>query len=144
MNILRRLALAVALMVAAISPLRADPQAIQMLNAMRAQQGVAPLSYAPRLEAAARAHALDMARHGYFSHTGRDGSGVGDRVRAQGYRWCYVAENLAKGQGDLTQVMRGWAQSAPHYRNMMSRNATGFGLFQGPDRSWAMVLAAPG
>ena len=143
MNILRRLALAVALMIAAISPLRADPQAIQMLNAMRAQQGVAPLSYAPRLEAAARAHALDMARHGYFSHTGRDGSGVGDRVRAQGYRWCYVAENLAKGQGDLTQVMRGWAQSAPHYRNMMSRNATGFGLFQGPDRNWAMVLAAP-
>ncbi|WP_340289013.1 CAP domain-containing protein [Sulfitobacter pontiacus] len=143
MNILRRLALAVALMIAAISPLRADPQAVQMLNAMRAQQGVAPLSYAPRLEAAARAHALDMARHGYFSHTGRDGSGVGDRVRAQGYRWCYVAENLAKGQGDLTQVMRGWAQSAPHYRNMMSRNATGFGLFQGPDRNWAMVLAAP-
>ena len=144
MNILRRLALAVALMIAAISPLRADPQAVQMLNAMRAQQGVAPLSYAPRLEAAARAHALDMARHGYFSHTGRDGSGVGDRVRAQGYRWCYVAENLAKGQGDLTQVMRGWAQSAPHYRNMMSRNAPGFGLFQGPDRIWAMVLAAPG
>ena len=143
MNILRRLALAVALMIAAISPLRADPQAVQMLNAMRAQQGVAPLSYAPRLEAAARAHAMDMARHGYFSHTGRDGSGVGDRVRAQGYRWCYVAENLAKGQGDLTQVMRGWAQSAPHYRNMMSRNATGFGLFQGPDRNWAMVLAAP-
>jgi len=143
MNILRRLALAVALLIAAISPLRADPQAVQMLNAMRAQQGVAPLSYAPRLEAAARAHALDMARHGYFSHTGRDGSGVGDRVRAQGYRWCYVAENLAKGQGDLTQVMRGWAQSAPHYRNMMSRNATGFGLFQGPDRNWAMVLAAP-
>ena len=142
MNILRRLALAVALMIAAISPLRADPQAVQMLNAMRAQQGVAPLSYAPRLEAAARAHALDMARHGYFSHTGRDGSGVCDRVRAQGYRWCYVAENLAKGQGDLTQVMRGWAQSAPHYRNMMSRNATGFGLFQGPDRIWAMVLAA--
>jgi uncharacterized protein YkwD len=143
MNILRKLALAVALMIAAISPLRADPQAVQMLNAMRAQQGVAPLSYAPRLEAAARAHALDMARHGYFSHTGRDGFGVGDRVRAQGYRWCYVAENLAKGQGDLTQVMRGWAQSAPHYRNMMSRNATGFGLFQGPDRIWAMVLAAP-
>ena len=112
MNILQRLALAVALLIAAISPLRAEPQAVQMLNAMRAQQGVAPLSYAPRLEAAARAHALDMARHGYFSHTGRDGSGVGDRVRAQGYRWCYVAENLAKGQGDLTQVMRGWAQSA--------------------------------
>lgn len=143
MNILRRLALAVALLIAAISPLRAEPQAVQMLNAMRAQQGVAPLSYAPRLEAAARAHALDMARHGYFAHTGRDGSGAGDRVRAQGYRWCYVAENLAKGQGDLTQVMRGWAQSAPHYRNMMSRNATGFGLFQGPDRIWAMVLAAP-
>ena len=143
MNILRKLALAVALMIAATSPLRADPQAVQMLNAMRAQQGVAPLSYAPRLEAAARAHALDMARNGYFAHTGRDGSGVGDRVRAQGYRWCYVAENLAKGQGDLTQVMRGWAQSAPHYRNMMSRNATGFGLFQGPDRIWAMVLAAP-
>ena len=40
MNILRRLALAVALLIAAILPLRADPQAVQMLNAMRAQHVV--------------------------------------------------------------------------------------------------------
>ena len=142
-RIARQLGMAIVMIVAAICSAAADPLSVKMLNAMRAREGVAPLAYSFSLEAAARAHALDMARHGYFAHSGLDGSGVGDRARAQGYHWCYVAENLAKGQRELAQVMQGWAQSPPHFRNMMNSNARAFGLFQGPDRIWAMVLAAP-
>jgi len=142
-RIARPLGIAIGVIVAAICSAAADPLSVQTLNAMRAREGVAQLIYSSRLEAAARAHVLDMAPHGYFAHSGLDGSSVGDRVRAQGYQWCYVAENLAKGQRELAQVMQGWAQSPPHFRNMMNRKARAFGLYQSPDRIWAMVLAAP-
>lgn len=121
----------------------ANPTATKSLNDLRAAQGVAGVVYSPKLEAAAKAHAQDMAKHGYFAHEGRNGSSVGDRVKKQRYRWCFVAENLAKGPRDLNQVMQGWAKSPGHYSNMINKNAKEFGLYQGPDRIWAMVLAAP-
>tara|TARA_R110000796_G_scaffold48598_2_gene116394 strand:+ start:1366 stop:1791 length:426 start_codon:yes stop_codon:yes gene_type:complete len=121
----------------------ADTQATQLVNSIRAANGRAGLVYSPKLEAAARVHALDMAKHGYFAHEGRNGKTVGDRVRNQGYEWCFVAENLAKGQRDLNQVMQGWAASPGHYKNLISNKAAAFGLAQGPGRIWAMVLAAP-
>ncbi|WP_439149838.1 CAP domain-containing protein [Sulfitobacter sp.] len=124
-------------------PVLANPAAIKALNDLRASKGVAPVVYSTKLEAAAQAHVLDMAKHGYFAHEGRNGSSVGDRVRKQRYKWCFVAENLAKGQRDLNQVMQGWANSPGHYANMINKNAREFGLVQGPDRIWAMVLAAP-
>lgn len=124
-------------------PLLANSAATEKLNALRTSKGLARLEYSEPLEAAAKAHALDMAQHDYFAHEGRNGSSVGDRVRKQGYRWCYVAENLTKGQRSLDQVMKGWENSPGHYKNMVSSQAAEFGLFEGPDRIWAMVLAAP-
>ena len=138
-----RITLCLILMACTAQTALANPAATEMLNRLRASQGLPPVAYAPRLESAAKAHALDMAKHGYFAHEGRNGSSVGDRVRQQGYKWCFVAENLAKGQRDLQQVMQGWAKSPGHYANMVNRNASAFGVFEGPDRIWAMVLAAP-
>ena len=45
----------------------ADTQATQLVNSIRAANGRAGLVYSPKLEAAARVHALDMAKHGYFA-----------------------------------------------------------------------------
>ncbi len=121
----------------------ADPEATRIVNEIRAAKGREGLVYSSRLEAAARVHALDMAKHGYFAHEGRNGETVGDRVRNQGYEWCFVAENIAKGQRDLNQVMQGWAASPGHYKNLTSGKAVAFGLARGPGRIWAMVLGAP-
>ena len=59
--------------------------------------GRAALVYDMRLEAAARAHGQDMAARGFFSHTGSDGSDIGDRLRRAGYAFCFGAENIAAG-----------------------------------------------
>jgi len=45
------------------------------------------LAWEGRLTAAAYAHSLDMATYDYFSHTGRDGRSVAERVSATGYVW---------------------------------------------------------
>ena len=122
----------------------ADPAATQALNDYRAGSGLPPISYSSTLEKAATGHALDMARKGFFDHAGSDGSSVGQRVERVGYGWCFVAENIAKGQGSLSQVMADWAASPGHRRNMLDQRAQEFALVEGPDRVWVMVLAAPG
>lgn len=121
----------------------ANPTATSIINDYRDDKRRTPLTYSATLEQVAKNHANDMATKGYFSHTGANGSSVGDRVRVQNYQWCFVAENIAKGQKDLAQVMAGWKSSKGHYKNMMHKKAREFGLARGAGNTWVMVLAAP-
>ncbi|HKL56277.1 MAG: CAP domain-containing protein [Roseovarius sp.] len=114
------------------------------LNTVRAQAGVGAVTPSAKLRKAAAAHARDLAASGAFSHQGSDGSQVGVRVRRTGYRYCFVAENLAKGQGSLEAVLKGWMGSKGHRRNMLSREAEEFALVRGPGNLWVMVLGRAG
>ena len=122
----------------------ANPQTLDALNTYRTDNGRAPVVYSHELERVARAHGMDMESKGFFSHTGSNGSGLGDRLRAGGYSYCFAAENIAKGQTSLGAVMNSWAKSKGHRKNMLHRKATAFGLFRAPDNIWVMVLATPG
>ncbi len=133
-----------AVVVAAAGIAQADTEATQALNELRAQNGRDAVSYSIVLEQAARGHARDMARNGIFSHTGSDGSDVAQRVSETGYGWCVVAENIAKGQRDLDEVMQAWADSPGHRQNMLSPDVTEFALVDETGFIWVMVLAAPG
>lgn len=119
-------------------------QVRQMLNGMRAEQGLGPVTPSPRLEAAAMAHATDMAENGFFRHTGSDGSSVGQRAKKEGYGWCLIAENIAKGQGSLTEVMGAWANSPPHRKNMLQARVTDYGLVRAEGDIWVLVLGREG
>jgi uncharacterized protein YkwD len=79
-----------------------------------------PLSLAPALARAARAHSQDMARHDFFSHTGSDGSTPGERVTRAGYRWKLVGENIASGVRTPREVVAGWLASPHHCANIMT------------------------
>ncbi|MFD0857779.1 CAP domain-containing protein [Roseovarius aquimarinus] len=111
---------------------------------IRSRHGLAPLDVSPRLVQAAAAHARDMQANGFFSHTGSNGSGIGDRARAAGYGFCFIAENIAKGQGSLAQVMEGWMGSTGHRRNILSEGAREFALVEEAGNIWVMVLGRPG
>ena len=125
------------------SPAFSDPAATLIINEIRKEKRRKVIRYSPQLEAVAAAHANDMASQGYFSHTGANGSSIGDRTTGQGYKWCFVAENIARGQQSLEEVMAGWKASKGHYKNMTHKKAGEFGLARGPDNYWVMVLAAP-
>jgi len=119
----------------------ADKAATQALNQIRADNGVRKVSYSATLEKAAQAHLEDMIRNNFRAHTGSNGSTVGKRVKRAGYRFCFVAENIAWGQRDLQSVMRGWVESPGHYRNLIHRKAREFALVRGGKNIWVMVLA---
>jgi uncharacterized protein YkwD len=98
-----------------------------LLNGERADHGLAPLAPNRRLAAAATAYAQDLVAGSYFSHTGRDGSGVVDRVERTGYLppgvdWM-LGENLAWGTGALAtpaSIMRAWMDSPGHRENILN------------------------
>jgi len=111
------------------------------LNQERAGAGLAPVSLNDRLKAAAEAHAFDMVRMGFFDHASPNGASVGDRVASQGYNWCHVAENIAKGQPTEIAVLRSWMDSPGHRRNNLAPRATEYGLGHAGD-VWVLVMAA--
>lgn len=120
------------------------PAAKPIMNALRAQNGLSPVTLDKTLTKAATSHARDMQKNGFFSHTGSDGSSVGDRARKVRYGFCFIAENIAKGQGSLQQVMDGWMNSPGHRRNILSDQAREFALVRGAGNHWVMVLGRPG
>jgi uncharacterized protein YkwD len=120
----------------------ADRAALAVINAERAAQGRAALSYDSRLEAAARTHAQDMSANGFMSHIGSDGSDLAKRLRRAGYKYCYGAENVAFGQQSLAVVMTAWMNSAKHRQNILNRKAKSVGLARATGDRWVMVLGA--
>ncbi|MCL3836451.1 CAP domain-containing protein [Aeromicrobium duanguangcaii] len=87
-----------------------------------------PLRLNARLTKSAQAHGADMAAHGYFSHTGRNGSTLRDRVEAQGYSWSTIGENIAAGDPSAEAVVARWIKSAGHCRNIMAAGFTELGV----------------
>lgn len=114
------------------------------LNRLRAAEGLAPVTVAPALTAAAARQACDMARQGRLSH----GRSVMQRVRSSGYSPTVAAENIAAGQTDASGALRMWRQSRAHNANLMDRRVRQIGLgsataTDGRTSYWSLILAAP-
>ncbi len=130
----------------------APAQALQEINKFRAQNSHGALTRDARLDRAARRHAQAMADR-FFSHTGADGSIIGERVSEAGYVWRVVAENIAAGIEDPVRIVGMWIDSPGHRNNMLIPEMVHAGLAhvrRDPDPGkvdyrdyWVLVLAAP-
>lgn len=108
---------------------------VDKTNAFRRTHKLGALRRNAKLDAAARAFAKFMARTAEFSHTA-DGRKPAERIKAAGYNYCLVAENLAfhadnRGfaSSQLAQAsLTGWEKSPGHRKNMMQRHVTEIGV----------------
>jgi len=111
-----------------------------LLNGERADRGLAPLAPNGKLAAAATAYSRDLVDGSYFSHTGRDGSDLRDRIEHAGYLpraggWM-LGENLAWGTGALAtpgSIVRAWMNSPGHRENILKADyrEVGIGIVTG-------------
>lgn len=98
-------------------------------NRNRRARGIAPLSSGRSLNRAARLHARNMARHGFFDHTDPQGRGPTERVAIfdRSGRFAFVGENISAGYRSVAAACRGWIDSEGHRENILSSDYTHIG-----------------
>ena len=105
-------------------------------NAYRASKNIPELQENAALEAAATAYAVYLAEHEKMGHTA-DGKNPPKRVSAQGYKYCFISENVWSSfrhpQTMLTEelarkAMDGWKKSPGHNANLLQKRAHEIGI----------------
>jgi len=95
------------------------------VNAYRQKNGKSTLKRDADLERRAQAHAEDMAKRNYFSHTSPDGTTFAVRMNGYGGK---AGENIAAGQLNAAAVVQAWSKSPGHNTNMLSSDFKAMGL----------------
>lgn len=120
--------------------------ALWQVNQSRAAYGFAPLRLDAAITTVATNYAWDLMNYGYFSHTGRDGSRVADRLRRAGIGFSSSGENLCYYSGIGVRATLDWCHrtfmSEPypgypnHIANILSPrfNRVGIGIAQSGGR----------
>lgn len=112
-------------------------EAIDLVNAARAEVGLPALGPSERLDRLAQDHAADMLERGYYDHVTPEGDSPFDRfLAAGGSGWALSGENIAACEGctsppDGTRVRAfhgGWMQSPGHRDNVLSGGFDSFGF----------------
>lgn len=123
---------------------RTAVRVLELVNDERRQAGCGPLSLDPRLGASARHHSRDMARRGYMSHQGSDGTGPLDRIRSTGYRAAVWGENVASGYRTADQVVNAWMDSPEHRDNILDCDYAQMGIARAePGDYWTQDFGTP-
>jgi uncharacterized protein YkwD len=111
---------------------RVERSLLCLTNAVRSRAALNLLAADPRLSSASRDHSADMVAHGYFSHTGLDGSTPSDRALAAGYPGGAGENIAASSRGTAISVFSLWRASPGHNANLLgSYSATGLGVAAG-------------
>ncbi len=105
-----------------------EVEVLNLINAHREQNGLPALKNQSALNVSSHNHSLDMATHGYFSHTSLDGKSPFDRMREAGYSCGTMGENIAAGQRSAQQAFDGWKNSPGHNANMLNERYASVGI----------------
>ena len=112
-----------------------EKQVFELVNKVRAQNGLSQLKWADDLAALARAHSRDMINRRFFSHNNPDGLSPFDRMKAAGISYRTAAENIAYGQRTPEAVMNAWMNSSGHRANILNANVKEIGVGAVADKS---------
>ena len=110
-----------ALLVAGIGA-NVDEKITCLVNVIRKQQKLPPLTMDERLTKAAETQAKYQAKIKQMTHDGPNKTSVGNRADDAKYAWTTVAENVAYGFEDDETVMYKWWCSPGHKVNLLSPN----------------------
>ena len=101
-------------------------EVLDLVNAARADAGVAALELDPALCQAAQVRAEECV--GTFSHTRPDGTSYKTALTEAGITAGYVGENVAPGYKGARQAVEGWLKSEGHRANILNGNYTKMGI----------------
>lgn len=114
-------ALGALVLVAVAAPQSQAQTTAALINEQRAAHGLARVNYNAQLSAASIRHSRDMRNNAFSSHTGSDGSTIGQRVAQAGYPAVKFGEIIGYAVGAPGSVwtdrdMVNWWMSSPGHR----------------------------
>ena len=97
---------------------------IARTNSYRVANGCPALTVNAILMGTAQGHSEEMALRDYVAHTSADGTSPWDRIKAAGYNYRLVAENIAWSATSPEQVVDAWYFESPpndaHRKNILN------------------------
>jgi len=100
----------------------------ELTNAQRQNYQLPPLIWDYTLAYAARLHSRDMAHNNFISHTGSDGSTIGERLSRANLTATGWGENINAGINDATVAIAAWMDSAGNRASILSPHMTHLGV----------------
>lgn len=107
---------------------QAEKQAAELVNKLRAQNGLPALTIDSNLSAKARIKSNDMKTNNYFSHNSPTYGSPFQMMQSLGISYRSAGENIAKGFTSAERVVNAWMASPSHRANILSPNYTTIGV----------------
>lgn len=121
-------------------------EAVELINAQRAEYGLSPLTVDDNVTEVALAHSMDMAKYDYIDHTSPEGLSPFDRLDMAGIYYMSAAENIGSGFLTAEDVVKSWMNSPAHKENILNAEFThiGVGYYAGGSNGtyWTLMLLA--
>jgi uncharacterized YkwD family protein len=105
-----------------------EKKVVELTNAERAKQGLAPLKLDEELSKVAKEKSKDMKANNYFSHNSPTYGSPFDMMKKFGIQYNTAGENIAQGQQSPEEVVNAWMNSEGHRANIMNANYTLIGV----------------
>jgi uncharacterized protein YkwD len=107
---------------------KAEQAILDATHKEREKEKLPPLKANPILFEVARAHSANMAKQGEMKHE-LDGKNPADRIKAAGYDYSYIAENIAVSDGESPEgIVKAWMDSKIHKENILNDKYTEIGI----------------
>ena len=105
-----------------------EAEVIRLVNNIRQQNGLKPLTTNWELSRVARYKSQDMLDKGYFSHTSPTYGTPFEMMKAFGLSYRTAGENIAMGYSTPEAVVNGWMNSSGHRANILNASYTQIGV----------------
>ena len=105
-----------------------ESEVVRLVNEIRVQYGLKPLTENWELSRVARYKSQDMADNGYFSHTSPTYGSPFQMMKAFGISYRAAGENIAYGQRSPQAVVDAWMNSSGHRANILNASYTQIGV----------------
>ena len=105
-----------------------EAEVIRLVNEIRQQNGLQPLSANWELSRVARYKSQDLVDNRYFSHTSPTYGTPFQMIKSFGLTYRTAGENIAYGQRTPQAVVNAWMNSSGHRANILNSSYTQIGV----------------
>ena len=118
-----------------------EQEVIRLVNEIRTENGLRPLTYDWELSRVARYKSQDMKDSKYFSHTSPVYGSPFQMMKSFGISYRSAGENIAKGYATPEAVVEGWMNSPGHRANILNSSFTHIGVgYVAEGRYWTQMF----